>query len=325
MSRAFHASRFTFHASRFTPYAFTLIEILVSVALLSVIVLGLFAMFNQTQRAFRGSMNQSDILEAGRAVTEMIPRELEQMIPSRFPFYPYPHGVNFYAEILNSTPLTQPLPGSALERTNVLQDCFLLLRDNQKWIGIGYCVRTSDTNGLLWYPETETGNPGKMGAGTLYRFVVTLPVIYNTPGQDPRNGLAPDPRPLFDAFRAACSPGSLASIAVSNRICDGVVHFRFRAFDTNGVLITTNYPNVDVRYSTIVPGEIGRYTFCSNALPAVVEMELGLLEQHAWERYNSIGNAAARRAYLQRDDNSSRVHLFRQRVTIRNVDPSAYR
>ena len=36
--------------------AFTLLEILVAVALLSFIVLGLFAMFNQTQRAFRQSM-----------------------------------------------------------------------------------------------------------------------------------------------------------------------------------------------------------------------------------------------------------------------------
>ena len=75
---------------------------------------------------------------------------------------------------------------------------------------------------------------------------------------------------------------------------------------------------------TIAPGEIGRYTFCSNALPAAVEMELGLLEQYSWDRYNSIPIAAARRAYLQREDISTRVHLFRQRVPIRNVDPLAY-
>ena len=38
-------------------------------------------MFNQVQRAFRISMNQVDHLEAGRAVTEMLPRELEQIAP----------------------------------------------------------------------------------------------------------------------------------------------------------------------------------------------------------------------------------------------------
>jgi hypothetical protein len=80
-----------------------------------------------------------------------------------------------------------------------------------------------------------------------------------------------------------------------------------------------------VLHSTIAPGEVGRYTFCSNAVPAAVELELGLLEQYAWDRYNSIGNAAARRAYLQREEITSRVHLFRQRVSVRNVDPSAYR
>jgi type II secretory pathway pseudopilin PulG len=305
--------------------AFTLLEILVAVGLLSVIVLGLFAMFNQTQRAFRQGMNQTDILEAGRAVTEMVPRELEQMTPSRYPVYPYPHGVNFYAAIPNSTPLTQPLVSSTLERTNVLEDCFMLLRQNQTWIGIGYLVRNADANGRLWYPETEAG---KMGAGTLYRFAAALPAVYNVPGQDSRNGLEQDPSRLFDAFRAVSSPGSVASATVSNRICEGVIHFRFRAFDTNGVLITPfnmNPTNMVVSYSPVVPGEIGLYTFCSNALPASVEMELGLLEQYAWDRYNSIGSPAARRAYLRREEISSRVHLFRQRVPIRNVDPSAYR
>ena len=73
--------------SRAGSRAFTLLEILVSVALLSFIVLGLFAMFNQTQRAFRMSMTQSDILEAGRAVMEMMPRELEQATMSYHPFY----------------------------------------------------------------------------------------------------------------------------------------------------------------------------------------------------------------------------------------------
>jgi hypothetical protein len=160
-----------------------------------------------------------------------------------------------------------------------------------------------------------------MGVGTLYRFSATLPAVYN--------GLAQDPSQLFDAFRAVSTPGSLASVTVSNRICDGVVHFRLRPFDTNGMLITsltlsTNSP-IYVGYSTLAPGEIGRYTFCSNALPAAVEMELGLLEQYAWERYSSIGNAAAAAAYLQRDETCSRVHLFRQRVSVRNFDPSAYR
>jgi hypothetical protein len=55
-----------------------------------------------------------------------------------------------------------------------------------------------------------------------------------------------------------------------------------------------------------------------------VELQLGILEQPSFERYNSIGAAPARLAYLQREEISGRVHLFRQRIPIRNVDPSAY-
>src|SRR6185436_10353272 len=61
--------------------AFSLIEIMVVVVLLSVIILGLMAMFNQTQRAFKLGMNQTDVLEAGRVGTDLIVREMEQLTP----------------------------------------------------------------------------------------------------------------------------------------------------------------------------------------------------------------------------------------------------
>jgi type II secretory pathway pseudopilin PulG len=314
----YHVSRITYHVSRFTSRAFSLVEILVTVALLSFIILGLTAMFNQVQRAFRTSMNQVDQLEAGRAVTEMLPRELEQMIPSG---RPGPYAVNFYSQILDSRPLTQSLPGTAILRTNLLADCFMLLRENQNWKGIGYCVRTNDVNGRLWFPEVQPGNPGQMGVGSLYRFEAPLRVL------DPKSGLPQDPGQLYRAFQAACIPGSTDSLKISNRICDGVIHFRFRAFNTNGILITTNLlAGTVIQPSAVARGEIGLYRFNSNAVPASVDMELGILEQHAWERYLSIGAPAARLNYLRSADYyiSSRVHLFRQRIPIRNVDPLAY-
>src|ERR1035437_5553263 len=143
------ASRFTHHVSRFTPRAFTLVEILVTMALLSFIVVGLFAALDQVQRAFRSGMSQVDRLEAGRAVTEMLPRELEQTTPCGA------NAVTFSAKIIGiyapTVPqrLTQSLPGTVLVRTNLLQDCFILTRQNQAWVGIGYCVRVSDATGRL--------------------------------------------------------------------------------------------------------------------------------------------------------------------------------
>ena len=130
------ASRNPDHASRITRHAFTLVEILVTVGLLSFIILGLFAVFNQVQRAFRNSMNEVDRLEAGRAVTELLPREIEQTTPCGF------NATTFSAQIIpNSTPLWQYLPGTVspqIQRTNFLEDCFILQRQNQTWIGIGY-------------------------------------------------------------------------------------------------------------------------------------------------------------------------------------------
>jgi type II secretory pathway pseudopilin PulG len=332
-SKASHASRITHHASRITSDAFTLVEILITVTLLAIMTVGLFAVFGQVQRAFRSSMAQSDRLEAGRAVTELLPREFEQIIPSGAP---YPNGVNFYARILNGTPLTQSLPGTLIQRTNLLQDCFILQRQNQTWVGIGYCVRNSDANGRLYLPETGSGS-GQMGVGSLYRYSATLNVLRN-------DGLPADPSQLFSNFvMYAAQPGSTL---ISNRICDGVVHFYLGTYATNGFPIysdgshTNAYFRTDPlslsppRYSTVhpaqvvansaYPGNLAALYFYSNAVPASVELQLGILEQPSFERYNSIGAAPARLAYLQREEISGRVHLFRQRIPIRNVDPSAY-
>jgi len=133
---------------------------------------------------------------------------------------------------------------------------------------------------------------------------------------------------LYTNFLAALAPNSLL---ISNRVCDGVIHFRFRAFYTNGVLITTNSlaNNTDIRFGgkgppNIDPREVWRYRFWSNAVPAYVEMEFGILEPHTLGRYNAIGDPTAGLAYLQRPETSTRVHLFRQRIPVRNVDPAAF-
>src|SRR5258708_17594521 len=91
---------------------------MVTIALLSFIVLGLLAMFNQTQKAFRSSMTQVDLLEAGRAVTDMMARDIEQLVATEFT-YVYQNGrlvpaVNFSAEFsgLLQEPVFQRLPGT---------------------------------------------------------------------------------------------------------------------------------------------------------------------------------------------------------------------
>src|SRR3954464_8860994 len=113
--------------------AFTLVEIMVVMVLLSVIVLGLMAMFNQTQRAFRAGMAQTDQLEGGRMFTDLLVRDLQEITPTY-----QTNAVNFYAQIPNYAPLQLVLPASSYPRTNVLQNLFFMSRYNQTWSGIGY-------------------------------------------------------------------------------------------------------------------------------------------------------------------------------------------
>src|SRR5258706_11489752 len=120
--------------------AFTLVEIMIVMTLLTVIILGLMAMFNQVQRAFRAGMTQADVLEAGGMAMNKIVRELQEVTPG------YRAAVNFQGTLPPNAPGPQPLPAmnpaNPSWRTNVLQEMFFLTRENQRWIGIGYVIDT---------------------------------------------------------------------------------------------------------------------------------------------------------------------------------------
>jgi len=290
--------------------AFSLIEILIVVTMLSVIILGLVAMFGQTQRAFRAGMTQTDVLEAGRMATDLIGRELEQVTPAYLPTTGWLLNnttniqPNFFAWLPGYTPLVQPLPGSSRPRTNLLEELFFLTRRNQEWISIGYFVRTNNpANGALDWPRV--GGPTEtVGVGTLYRFETNAPVLSG------RN-----PAQMYQEFRAATLDEFRAS-----KIMDGVIHFRLRAYDTNGMWITFNHGNIVA--TNVFAGGVGEYIFYSNAVPASVELEIGILEDRAWERYKSLADAAGKYRYIT--NQAGRVHLFLQRIPIRSVDPLAY-
>jgi len=315
---------------------------MITVGLLSFIILGLLAMFNQTQRAFRTSMTQSDVLEAGRAAMDMIAREVAQTTPSSAPDIliniggrasPY-RATNFFSEpspffegTLGYQPLLQGLPAmpSTVVRTNTVERFFFLTRLNQDWVGTGYDV----------LPEIPTNAM----VGTLYRFSAT---------NQYRSGLIN----VGAAFRAAANNAyvqNAAGLPVTNlsRIADGVVHFRVRAYALSGYLVVTNslrgtnayrraWPytaaatpstfftnawNTIASADAINPDQSATY-FMSNAAPAYVEVELGLLEPQILQRYRSIPIAGAQRQYLS--NHVAQVHLFRQRIAIPNVDTTAY-
>jgi prepilin-type N-terminal cleavage/methylation domain-containing protein len=302
---------------------FSLIEIMVTVALLSLIILGLLMMFTQTQRAFKQSMMDSDVMGSGRAVMGMLVREISEMMPAQAPlttnfFVDLPSPANTPASTYNQInfaqvnsgsfqPLYQELPGTAMRRTNFIQRFFFLTRLGQDWTGIGYEVAADSPNA---------------GVGTLYRYAVTTNVT--------------------SRFGATTLAGNFLTASVTNctRVADGIVHLRVIPYATNGyplfydnfntnAIFHTNsayYTGVRVGNTSIRNSFADQHDvyFMSNAVPAFVELELGILEPKVFERFKAIGsaNALAQRQYLS--NHVAQVHVLRQRIPIRNADYSVY-
>jgi len=290
--------------------AFSLIEIIVVVGLMSFIIFGLVLMFSETQHAFKLGTTQVDVLEGGRAAMGLVQRDLLQVAPAR-------KGVlsgatNFFTALL-PYPLIQDLPGNKPTRTNVLQDLFFLSRENQSWSGIGYVVRTNAPGGRTDIPLS--------GMGTLYRFQTNHSAAF----------FASAPKSFGSEFDTAKQ-----NETNMNKVMEGVVHFTVRTFDANGLRLDPSrlsfsnrgHPNVftnvpgNIFFGASSYGESDWSSFQSNAVPAAVEIELGVLEDAALAKAKAITDVNRRYAYLT--NQASRVHLFRLRVPIRNVDPTAY-
>jgi type II secretory pathway pseudopilin PulG len=294
--------------------AFTLIETMVVVVLLAVIVIGLTAMFVQTQRAFRAGMTQTDVLEAGRMATEMISRELEQITPSGGLNWrsadPVRIATNLRLEVRNV--FVQTLVANDAPRTNIQDDLFFITHENTTWRGIGYFVRSNED---LTVPPLNYG-----AVGTLYRFEM----------EQPQSSFNQRPNLLFFNFNQARF--GFDSNHVS-KIIEGVIGFKVRTYDvTNNWLTPYLLSNIATNYSMwthdnlvlgpMFSGEVADSQFYSNAIPAFLEFELAVLEPNTYERYKSIPIYDAQTNYLAHQ--AGRVHVFRQRVAVRNVDPLAY-
>lgn len=281
---------------RLATAGFTLIELMVAMALLTVIVIGLMAMFSQTQRAFRAGMAQTDQLEGGRMLSDLLRQDMSEITPTM-----QTNGVNFFAEIPNYAPGEMILAANTYPRTNILQDIFFMKRDNQNWSGVGYFVRTN---------ASYFGNVSSIGA--LYRFETNVHVV-NFDG----DGYRP-----FVTYQNATNNSSIS------KLLDGVVEFHVRCYDkdgnwiTNGSLISTNEFIRITNSFTIAPGDVEFYGFSNNLAPAFVELEVGVLEPAVLKRLKSIPSLITQSNFLA--NHIGNIQVFRQRIAIRNADPSTF-
>ena len=112
------------------------------VSITTVIIFALYAIFDHTQKAFRGSISQVDVMESGRAAMDLITRELEQLSASN-----ETNVVNLFVQRgTNTVSSQQTLPGNMV-RTNRFQDFFFLTRFNNNWSVSGYTVLPSVSGG----------------------------------------------------------------------------------------------------------------------------------------------------------------------------------
>lgn len=314
-------------ASRITRrglLAFTVIELMLAVAILGVIVYALFSVFNQTQRALRSSEVDSDMSQRARAVAEMIGKEIEQAYPTRgfwmsngLPVNEINMmgGLEYPPKVQRVTDRTDIEP-----RTNYLHNIFFYNNRTNAWQGIGYRV-IYVTNGV----------------GVLQRFETN------------QFGYRPISNRLADAF-----VNEPVTNITFHHVADGVVHLTFVPYDdrgqrmgwdttnraperyltlrqrTSGAVEPGNSDTDDLRLANVVLREafpqadlnqryVSSFQFRSNALPSYIEMELGMLEPDTLLQFYTMVEDQNPNAtnFLARQ--ISKVHLFRQRIPIRTA------
>lgn len=303
--------------------AFTLMELMVAVGIMGLIVYALYSVFNTTQKALRANVNQTDVFEGGRFAMELIVGDLRrlsaagstpetnllvslspalQALPLRalkpqelFARY---YDTNAPADFSGYQPLVQRLDLPGYLRTNVLQEIFLFARQ------------------------------GVPTAGTVYRVV------------NARGGVGTLAKLTF-SHDHRLMPYGLLSIATLGQyatnfsaLLDGVVHFRVQAYDALGfpMTVTNRLWYADTADNTYAnPGyrldhdlfldpdaRLARETFTvfrSNALPSVIEVELGVLDPDALAQYRQLPDGSQlARSFLS--NRAAQVQLFRQRVPI---------
>lgn len=270
----------------------TLVEILVASTLLLVIVIGLMAAFNQTQRAFRNGIKDTDVSEGARSALELIARDVQQMSASQLQ-----SNVNFHTGLsaLAGLPVAISNPTGGNLKTNVLQDMFFLSYATN-WTGIGFQV--------LDPVRLDSGNI----YGTLYRFSTNSNQLY-----------------VNEFYGASLRlPSQLAQSGQLNRVLDGVVHFRVTPLNREGVSFEVlrnqgRLPSTNVVVGSDVLNSVvygSNYEFQEREVPAYVEIELGIVEPVILEQLKSLP-PAAQRQYLQ--EQAGKMHIYRQQIPIRTA------
>ncbi len=312
---------------------FTLPELMVAV-LISILVIGaLYQVFSRVQEMFRIGHNQSLVLERGRAIMDMIVRDLEMMRASGLVFTENLNARDFGVEFLVNSPdfISTLVPGNIVfnqrDRKYYILDGHPQNPDHWKEVPADNYTTKLPGKDLFSGDFSFFGHDRKwhlFGYG-LYSFLGAR--VPNTlVGSLYRYQDSDESRPLTMRIERYKSRLGLSGFS---KIADGVVHLRIRA-------VSPMDPARAPMEETFFKGV---------ELPLYVEVELGILEdtvvgelealaenydpdklkndQDVFDQYFDAQVALIR-------DNLDKLHLFRQLIPIRNSrflehhDPAKY-
>ena len=265
-----------------TKRAFTVLELLLAVTLLSLITYALYSMFSQTQKALHANVSQTDVSEGARASLDLLVRDLEQAVPSKI------FGMtNFIATRSALGGVIQQTLDANVNRTNLVQEIFFLTKFNRDFIGIGYRV---------------TGVVG--GVGTLSRFMITT------------NASQLAANNLLRAFNSAEGTNlqRVADGVIHLRVIPYDVNGRIQLLNATSPL-DKNVRVINIRTLVMDPYPTD-FSYSEGALPPYLDLEVAFLEPSAFEQYRSMP-APAQQGFLNR--NLSKVHIFRQRIALHSA------
>ena len=191
-----------------------------------------------------------------------------------------------------------------------MDDVFFLLHQDQTWTGIGYFVRTN---------AAVANSFGTVG--TLYRFETNAPdLVFES-----------NPDGLYMGYlraRAGFNPGRRAPGLGRGCGFPGSAGGHGRVVGPLQPRPGTRTECLPLASSLTANRNIGydasayKITFWGNAVPAFVELELGVLEQQTLQHL--VRNPRRVRSTELLSQQAGSLHLFRQRIAVRKVDPSAY-
>lgn len=284
--------------SSFRRRAFTLVEILTALAITTIIVIALVAMFNTSIKALQVANRQLDIWESARATFGILKREVGEVTAGGVP-------ERFHLFAANPPPLVNLANGTPMR----LQDVYVLTRDNNEW----------NVNVFLLGPDRQSDDPNAAVA-TLYHFQTNYPAftVFNAATLDIDRNVTHPSHPLQRAIGALerhlqDQANGLPTAGTVNAMAKGIVHLRLVAYAADGRAFTNsailNPEPVDHR---IEPDTLW---FRGDQLPASLDLEMFVLEPDRIEEFRSQGGAIARDLYLRNHENS--IQLFRTRIPIR--------